>query len=746
MANPTFDVIEEVSDSERRSPGGSGSLRPLFTVDLTNDEEVHKWVKNAKNYSVKYARNRNNNIRLNLELYSAKRGTATVDTENSSPNRTSLGGPDDYGYPLVSGVIVNHLYDLTENRVSRYVEYRPIIDLSPRHSTDPKDRFAAKANKDFLDYIRDMNNLDDLNASFSRSRIIAGEAYLFVEWDPDKGYLQPEVKAIMDSGEVPVLDATITGEQPAESLANFRVGDVSFRVPDTRNIFLAPEITGEYERVSYLFERSLRDADELRAEYPDYAHKIESNTDKATPFLYDDGSGSSIDNGAGDLWFSEILPASNQVELWTLWHKPTRYLPNGRKVVFTDRCILENSEDPYFDATDPYPNNGFPIRVTDIDVEGDLYGTSVYVETRSLNEYINKLYTVAYRNQQLVGNPKWMVPENSRVSKEALGNDVTIVRYSGEKEPKLEVFSNTPKELFALIQSMEQNLFKLFGFNPVSQGDIPPGMESGIALRYLSEAEKARQNTQTIKQNNFIKALFEKTLAVARRFYSPDDQRLMKIWGKDYTFETSIVNPLSLSTPCEVRIRESSLVSESKAAKTQFALDIDQRRPLEPDVFAEAVDLGIPEAHMNEISYAKKRADFNETVLLTGQPVAPPEETEDLLTHWQRGFIGFQSSSYQALPPELREPKRQHMAAIEQMLMAKAFINNDMMMPANPALAQILTSNPNFPCIFKPNRDMLNFQAQAAAANPMAALAIQAGADPNAVMNPEPEAPSKETE
>ena len=738
MANPTFDTIEEVSDAERRSPSGAGSLRPLFTVDLTNDEEVHKWVKNAKDYSTKYARNRNNNIRLNLELYAAKRGTATIDTDSSLPNRTSLGGPDDYGYPLVSGVIVNHLYDLTENRVSRYVEYRPIVDLAPVHSTDPKDRFAAKSNKDFLDYIRDMNNLDDLNAVFSRTRIVAGEAYLFVEWDPDKGYLQPEVKAIMDQGEIPVLDDTNTGEQPAQSLANYRVGDVSIRVPDTRNIFLEPEITGEYEKVSYLFERSLLDADELRAEYPAYAHKIESNTDKATPFLYDDGSGSNIDNGAGDLWFSEILPASNKVEVWTLWHKPTRFLPGGRKVKFTGHCVLENTADPYVDETDPYQNNGFPIRVTDIDVDGDLYGTSVFVQTRSLNEYINKLYTVAYRNQQLVGNPKWMVPENSRVSKEALGNDVTIVRYSGEKEPKLEVFSNTPKELFALIQSMEQNLFKLFGFNPVSQGDIPPGMESGIALRYLSEAEKARQNTQTIKQNQFIKRMFEKILAVARRFYSPDDQRLIKIWGKDYTFETSFINPLHLSTPCEVRIRESSIVSESKAAKTQYALEIDQRRPLDPDVFAEVVDLGIPEAHTNEITYAKKRADFEEAMLLSGGPVDLPEETEDLLTHWQRHYLGFQSSQYKALAPEARQPKVEHMAATEQILMAKAFINNDMAQPANMALAQILSQNPNFPLVFKANRDMLNFQAQAAAANPMAALAIQSGADPVAVMNPEP--------
>lgn len=718
MSIQSFDRIEDATTAEQRSPQGSGALRPLFTVDLANDDEVHKWCKQTRDYAVRYARHRNNNVRLNFELYSAKRGTIWPDNGSLSGSRLEISGPQDYGYPLAEGVIVNHLYDLTENRVSKYVEYRPVVDVAPVHPTQLSDRYAAKANKEYLEYIRDTYNLDDINADMARTRIIAGEAYLFVEWNPDKGYVQPEVQQILNAGEVPVLENS-SGEQPAESLANYRVGEVDFRVPDTRNIFLEPVISGKYEDVRYLFERVLRDVDELRAEYPQYAHKLEASTEKATPFLYTDGTGHSTDLQTGDLWFSEILPAANCIELWRLVHKPSKFLPEGREVLFTDSCVLSNGPDAYHDPADPYENTGFPIRVTDIDAKGDLYGVSVYIQTRNLNEFINKLYTMTYKNQRLTAYPKWMIPENCRVNKDLLGNDSTLVTFSGDKAPELATFPNTPKEVFALIQSMEQNLVKLFGVFPLSQGEVPPGMEAGIALRYLSEQEKARQNTQTIKQNNFIKQLYEKTLAVARRFYSPEDGRLIKIWGRDQSFQPKPLNPLHLSTPCEIRIQPSSVITESKAAKTQYMLDLDQRKPVPDEIFYECIELGIPEAFTNEVSYAKKAADTEEEMFFSGQLVQPPIEEEDLLTHWQRHYIGFQSPAYQTLSPELRAPKIDHMAATEQLLMAKAFIDSNMAIPANQALAQILLSNPNFPVFFKPNRDLLNAQAQMLAANPL---------------------------
>lgn len=734
MAN-SLDTIMSVTEADQRRPGASSqnSLRPFFTIDDPNNEaDVLGWCRSHRDFSVKYARLRNKNIRVNLELYSAKRGTATIDTQVGAGSRLDGGRlSEEYGYPMVDGVIVNHLYDLTENKVSKFADYQPIVDVSPANSNDPAQRFAASANKDFLDYLRDINPVKEIKATIDRRRIIAGEAYLFVEWDPNKGYLHPEVQQILASGQVPVLpdensvqtdsdldlNADAGEPQPADKgasnspldmLSELRVGDVSFRVPDTRNIFLEPLVSGEYHNVNYLFERQLRDIDELKAEFPDHAQYLNLNTDKAGPFLYDDGS---TEHNRGDLWNSEIISASNQIAVWTLVHKPTKFVKGGRKVVFTDDCLLHNDVDEYYDPTDVRPNNGFPIRITDIDVDGDLYGISVYTQARNLNEFTNKLYTLAYRNQQLVGNPKWFVPENSRVTKESLGNDMTIVRYQGDKKPELEIFSNTPKELFALIQSMEQNQQKMFAVFGISQGEVPAGMEAGIALRYLSEQEKARQNGEAVKQNGFIKTWWEKAMAVARKFYSPTDQRLMKVWGPDKSFEVKTLNPLNLSTPCDLRIDPSSSLSESKAAKVQYLLDINAQKPIPDDAFFENLDLGTPEAFMNEVTYAKKAADLENTFFLVGQPVNPPQASDDHLTHWHRHFIFFQSATSKNLPPDRYQALVDHMGATEQMLMQKAFINNDMAIPANQALAQILLSNPNFPIFFQPNRDMLQMQA-----------------------------------
>ena len=102
-------------------------------------------------------------------------------------------------------IVIGHLYDLTEQRVSRLATYKPAFDVAPTHNEE-SDRISARLLKPCLDAVARNNSLDFLVQEAQRWNAVFGECFTGVDWDPNAGD--------KDKSGKPVGDVRIYNKEP----------------------------------------------------------------------------------------------------------------------------------------------------------------------------------------------------------------------------------------------------------------------------------------------------------------------------------------------------------------------------------------------------------------------------------------------------------------------------------------------------------------------------------------------------
>jgi hypothetical protein len=421
----------------------------------------------------------------------------------------------------------------------------------------------------------------------------------------------------------------------------------------------------------------------------------------------------------------ELVPSRREVYVYTFWHKSSQGIEKGRKIVFTDDVILENTELPYSHGELPC------IRFTDVEYPGELRGKSFYESIKSLTGTYNNLTNLIVRNLVLVSHPKWMVPAGS-VALDRLGNDVTVVQYKGPVEPKLAVAQTTPPEVYNFRQQLKEEFQQISGVFGVSRGEPPAGVKAGIALQFLSEQESERYNELVLKWNDVIKQGAKMTLAVAGDYYDEDDKRMIRVLGKNDGWMTKFFNTAYLAKSYDVRVQNSSALPKSVAARTQTLLDLNAQFPdqFTGEQVIDMLDLAQSDKFIDMAAQSVRTAEAENERLqeLKGEMVErlTPEEYENHLMHWRVHTKFMQSYAFKyTMPPEVKKAFQEHVMMHEYFMDAQA--------AKNPAFAAELAKLPMFPMIYVPPAMMpkvpaplAQFQSQGMPANPLVGGEAQA--------------------
>lgn len=654
---------------ESSSPEHSGGLhRPLFTLENLNDDDaISRWCLKARDLAYAHSRYRIPEIHNNIDLYqgyshTVSKHAATVDRLKGL-NR---------GYRTYRGrtstarqISVNLMNTLIENLVARITRYKPTVTVFPANSDEVEDRQNAELVSQLITYLEYISNFDQLEREWSRRKYIQSEAYIFVEWDAQKGEVHADTKKTKD-----------------KSLKDIKNGEVMFRVAQSYDIYLQPTKEGNYDKIDWAFETKYADMDKLKKDYPDKKEYIKEADDP------DYATGESEANHELD------GKLENETTIYELWHRGDKYLPGGRHIIFTDHGVLLNEEHPYDHKDFPW------VRITDIDIDGEIYPESIFSLNKELGNLYNNLYSMIYDNQVKMGRPKWMADRAAHVNMVDFTNKANVVEYDNGLKPTLEVYPNTPTEVFQLMQDMKENLQNNMKVFSVSRGEPPPGIKAAVALQFLDEQENELFNNDVNKHHEAIRKIWLLALQVIEQFYDASDERFIKIFGAEGEYKMKRFNPKVFSTPFDIRIQNQSDLPNSKAARIQTILEIDEKRPLPNDQFFENVGLGTPDLYIDEQIKAKRAADFENQDFLEGLEVRPPQPYEDSLAHWYRHMIPIQSASFRDLPEEVQTRMLDHVNATEMLIIEKAFFNFDMTQIKNPAMAQTLATIPNFPAVF----------------------------------------------
>lgn len=674
--------------SGRMNYGGiiDGSLKPLWTVQLEDDDEFLEWAKSFFDATRDQHRERTQRDLANNDFYM---GIQSIALGKDGIPRDREQKPLD----KFTRVVINDTYDLIEQWVSKMTRFPPAIAVIPPND-EHNDRIASQMSKDFIDYIFYQNDFDSDLEECARICRIEGEIFQFINYDRSKGDYHPDWQKSQELGiRVPLLNSAgeeVVGEDgnPLYIEKAQRVGDVDYET--TRRMFVICEPKMRWKDVDYLIKIEVADIDELKAQHPDKADEIG-----------EDGILNFLDTFECDKQLNEMF-------VFKLYHRSTEFLSSGRYIKFVEGCVLENKTLKEEVGHDELPC----ARLVNIQRPGELHGYSMLENLKLLAVMKNNFASIAYTNAALGAHLYWMVPRQAQVDLKKLKNGASVITFNGGFQPQIQQYKTIGEELWKGMEYFENQELKIAAIQPTSRGDVPPGIEAGIALAFLEEQENQRANVDIKRHNEFIKKVARLSLATAGSFYKPDDGRTLRIVGKNNSFSIKALDVAKLGGPYDIRVQRTTALSESKSGRLSQLLALEGRYPglLPREQVLDMLDLSNDQKFYDLATSAIRAQEFENERMMEGETIEDAVDYEDHVMHLYTILKFMQTSSFKQDTPEpVKMMFKKHGMSHEY------FIHKKM---SNPVYAQrVMAAVPDFPTFTLPTPAPVMPQVPGAAPN-----------------------------
>ena len=649
-----------LDDLERQEIDPDLKRDPFFTVLNKSKKEKHDWLKSVFEALVNQAETRTRVQRENMRLY---RGVQTrlrnrhIDRDRNLRKLNKL-----------QKFVVNHLYDLTETKVSQMSRIKPAVEVLPNND-EWQDRASAKVVNHIIKHLWEINNIDYQVQMLHRYARIFGEAFLFVLWDKDCGDLHPAYVAARDAGVKEIEHPELGKVDLSKPLYT---GDVKYRIEVPWRVYLQRK--AKYEDCEYVFHVTTEQTKVLEKEYPG---KDFSTNDSFFVF---------------DMESLEDIAIEHEQPVIHFYHKKTKHVPEGYYVKMTLSEILEADDLPFSHGQLPF------VRLTDLDVPEVLNGISRYETISNIQKMYDNLSTLIAKNIYLTAHAKWVMPRGA-AKIEQLGNDNTVVQFQGPIPPQMVQTQPNPPEVYQFRQMLKEEMQTVYGSHGISRGEVPKGITAASALQFLNELESERATSDIAKHGFLIKDIAKMTIAVAGDNYDPKDGRMVRIVGENNKYLIRHFDAAHLHKSYDVRFDNSTGLPETKAAKYQRILDAMQRAPqmLSAERWEELLELGNVEKYHSLTTAAVQAADSENEDLLAGRKVPDPQEWEDHIAHWNSHSKMVQQRSFKEdTPPEIRQMFLRHLRLTEMAIFDKSL--------SNPEFAAKVATLTNFPLLHHKNR------------------------------------------
>ena len=335
---------------------------------------------------------------------------------------------------------VNHYRNLLLHLETMTTQQRAAFEPRATNS-DVKSQSQVILASCLLDYYMRDKKLEKNTKRAVKDGLIFAEGFLQVEWDATSGekYGVTETGATVYQG-----DLKFTNYSPLDVVRDY-----------TKN---------SSNQDDYHILRSFQNKYTLAAKFPDLADEILGDTADMLEMVR-----TTTLNALG-------LEDSDNVPVYTLLHKPTPALPNGRYVT----CL--NNGTVMLDGPIPYKETHV-YRLAPDEESGTIFGFTVGFDLLSMQEGIDMLYSTAITNQATFGVQNILVPKGHDLSTSQMSGGVNVMEYDPKiGKPEALNLTQTPAEIFNFMGMIEKLMETISGVNSVARGNPEASLKSGAAL------------------------------------------------------------------------------------------------------------------------------------------------------------------------------------------------------------------------------------------------------------------------
>lgn len=294
-----------------------------------------------------------------------------------------------------------------------------------------------------LDYYMREKKLERYIKQAVKDSLIFAEGFVRCEWDATSGeaYGQTETGATIYEG-----DMKYSNYVPINVIRDYTLTDTK-----TQTWYILRDYKNKFD---------------LAAKYPAFAREIIEDSDDISELV----SSTTLNLLAQD------KADNDNVSVFTLLHKPTPALPQGRySMVLQNGTVLMDGPIPYKDS--------HVYRIAPDEETGTIFGFTVGFDLIPIQEMMDILYSTAATNQAAFGVQNILVPKGHDLSTSQMSGGLNVMEYDpAVGEPKALNLTQTPPEVFNFMQILEQLGETISGVNSVARGNPEASLKSGAAL------------------------------------------------------------------------------------------------------------------------------------------------------------------------------------------------------------------------------------------------------------------------
>lgn len=317
--------------------------------------------------------------------------------------------------------------------------------------------------------------------------------------------------------------------------------------------------------------------------------------------------------------------AQELAKIYRLFVKPGHpFFPKGLHLAFTKNEVLKAENFPFRHGELPVSAMGHVTLPT------SQYDMSVLEQVKGPVLEISKTESQMLENRNLASNPPWLIPLQARVDKHQIQNKPGLrIEYNhvpNVPPPSPVQMPDLPNYVKELPGLLRQHIQDISGQGETSQGRVPPGARSGVAIAYLQEEDDTRLGpTVTEFEETMERVNWQILQVMAEKYTIP---RTINLFHRHSQPEVFDFYGEMLNGVAGVMVQAGSALPRSKAAKQQFILDLWDRR-LEQDPRKVRAMLELSEGEPDEWEKDMEQAERENRRLEGGQEV----EVEDWHNH-----------------------------------------------------------------------------------------------------------------
>lgn len=282
----------------------------------------------------------------------------------------------------------------------------------------------------------------------------------------------------------------------------------------------------------------------------------------------------------------------------------------------------------------PWPFTEFPFYKYDGIPTGSFYADSVVVDLIPLNKEYNRTKSQMIEIKNMMGKPKLLYPKGSINPRQISSEPGQGIPYTpGFEKPSIIPGVEVPASMGIELDRLTQDFDDLSGQHEISRGSNPTQVTSGTAISFLQEQDDLALTYQIASIEYAMEMLGKHYLKYVATYW--DEERLIKVTGKDSNFEARHWKGSDLRGNTDVKIQTGSALPTSKAAKQAMISEFMQYGWIDPTTGMELMNMGGFDKALHEMLVDKKQAQRENMKMSVLEPddiiqfTRPPEPEAD---------------------------------------------------------------------------------------------------------------------